>query len=306
MQTEWRREVNQSRAGKCSHDHHFPCDCRYKNLSHSTGKALAKGISSGAVQGLPQSSLPEPELRARMEQGEAARAAPASPGQVTKPPTALPVSAETSLNSKPISDKKVRAPEYNTFKMYLHLFLVLFSSGASSYFLPPKETPHLQNKTQYTIIHEIICLLKAENDPIKVKFSKPLLITSQGCAHYNTEKFIHELKKISAYKCMETVEKDMKKLEQNCSILKKSSSKDENCPVMSNINFSRFKESLEEFLKWVNQKQECNMIMRSESGLYPDKKCTCSDLGNTAKACSRGELPGQRGGWVRRGTRNGC
>uniref|UniRef100_A0A8D0F7Y6 Uncharacterized protein n=1 Tax=Strix occidentalis caurina TaxID=311401 RepID=A0A8D0F7Y6_STROC len=155
-------------------------------------------------------------------------------------------------------------------------------SGASSYFLPPKETPHLQNKTQYTIIDEMLCLLEAENDPIKVN-TFPLPPPQICCAHYNTEKFIHELKKISTCKCMETVEKDMKKLEQNCSILKKSSSKDTNCPAMSNTNFSRFKESLEEFLKWVNQKHECNIIIRSESGLYPDKKCTCSDLWKYSK-----------------------
>ncbi|KFV09423.1 hypothetical protein N339_06830, partial [Pterocles gutturalis] len=45
--------------------------------------------------------------------------------------------------------------------MYFHLFLLLFSSGASSNFLPLK--PHLQNKTKNTIIHEMLCLLEAEN-----------------------------------------------------------------------------------------------------------------------------------------------
>ncbi|KFP85858.1 hypothetical protein N311_03682, partial [Apaloderma vittatum] len=45
--------------------------------------------------------------------------------------------------------------------MYLHLFLVLFSSEAFSYFLPLKETPHLQNKTK-SIIDEMLCLLEAE------------------------------------------------------------------------------------------------------------------------------------------------
>ncbi|KFW89822.1 hypothetical protein N336_00868, partial [Phalacrocorax carbo] len=45
--------------------------------------------------------------------------------------------------------------------MYLHLLLLLFSSGVSSYFLPLKETPHLQNKTN-SIIDEMLCLLKAE------------------------------------------------------------------------------------------------------------------------------------------------
>ncbi|KFW06042.1 hypothetical protein N327_07959, partial [Fulmarus glacialis] len=46
--------------------------------------------------------------------------------------------------------------------MYLHLFLLLFSSGVSSYFLPLKESPHQQNKTKYTIIDEMLCLLEAE------------------------------------------------------------------------------------------------------------------------------------------------
>ncbi|KFQ16636.1 hypothetical protein N330_08761, partial [Leptosomus discolor] len=42
------------------------------------------------------------------------------------------------------------------------LFLLLFSSGVSSYFLPPKEMPHLQNKTKYALIDEMLCLLEAE------------------------------------------------------------------------------------------------------------------------------------------------
>lgn len=52
--------------------------------------------------------------------------------------------------------------------MYLHLFLLLFSSGASGYFLPLKETLHLQNKTKYAIIDEMLCLLEAENESINV------------------------------------------------------------------------------------------------------------------------------------------
>ncbi|KFU92294.1 hypothetical protein M959_03901, partial [Chaetura pelagica] len=46
--------------------------------------------------------------------------------------------------------------------MYLHLFLFLFSSGTSSYSLPLKETPDLQNTTRRAIIDEMICLLEAE------------------------------------------------------------------------------------------------------------------------------------------------
>ncbi|KFP24454.1 hypothetical protein N325_04839, partial [Colius striatus] len=46
--------------------------------------------------------------------------------------------------------------------MYLHLFLLLFNSGASSRFLPLKQAPHLQNKTKNGIIDEMLCLLEAE------------------------------------------------------------------------------------------------------------------------------------------------
>uniref|UniRef100_A0A663MT20 Uncharacterized protein n=1 Tax=Athene cunicularia TaxID=194338 RepID=A0A663MT20_ATHCN len=166
--------------------------------------------------------------------------------------------------------------------MYLHFFLLLFSSGASSYFLPPKEAPQLQNKTKYSIIDEMLCLLEAENDPIEVN-PFPLPPPQICCAHFNTKKFIHELEKIATCTCMNRVEEDMKKLEKNCSILKKSSSNHESCLVMTNTNFSKFKESLKEFLKWVNHKQECNFIVRSESGLYPDNKCTCPDLWKYSK-----------------------
>ncbi|XP_009930719.2 uncharacterized protein LOC104327509 [Opisthocomus hoazin] len=161
--------------------------------------------------------------------------------------------------------------------MNLHLFLLLFSSGASSYFLPLKPLLHLQNTTKHAIIDEMLCLLEAENESINVQFSKPLHVKNQNCAHTNTEKFIHELKKISSCKCMKTVERDMRKLQEKCSILKKSSSNDERCSETTKTNFSRFKESLEEFLKWVNEKQNCSNITRGESGLYPDSKCSCPD-----------------------------
>lgn len=38
----------------------------------------------------------------------------------------------------------------------------------SSYFLPPKETPHLLNETKYSLIDEMLCLLEAENESIHV------------------------------------------------------------------------------------------------------------------------------------------
>ncbi|KFZ64698.1 hypothetical protein N321_04990, partial [Antrostomus carolinensis] len=47
--------------------------------------------------------------------------------------------------------------------MYLHFFLLLFSSGVASFLLPLKETSHLRNKTKYAIIDEMLCLLEAEN-----------------------------------------------------------------------------------------------------------------------------------------------
>lgn len=72
------------------------------------------------------------------------------------------------MNLKPISDKKGQASTSNTFKMHLHLVLLLFGSGVSSYFLPLKGMRHLQNKTQYTIIDEMLCLLEAENESIEV------------------------------------------------------------------------------------------------------------------------------------------
>ncbi|KAM6055421.1 uncharacterized protein LJ206_015725 [Theristicus caerulescens] len=158
--------------------------------------------------------------------------------------------------------------------MHLHLLLLLFSSGVSGYFLPLKEMLHLQNMS---IIDEMLCLLEAEKDAINEHFFKPLHIKNENCAHCNAKTFIHELKKIPPCKCLKTVEKDMEKLEKDCSILKKSSSNDETCSEMEKTGFSQFKKSLEEFLKWVNQNQFCSKIMRRASGLYPDGKCICSN-----------------------------
>ncbi|XP_076206536.1 uncharacterized protein LOC143166209 [Aptenodytes patagonicus] len=162
--------------------------------------------------------------------------------------------------------------------MYLHFFLLLFSSGVSSYFLPLKNTPHLQSKTKHRIIDEMLCLLKAEKGPINKQFSKPVHIKNQNCAHNTTETFICELEKIPPSTCMKKVKQDMEKLEKECSILKKSSSNDEKCSEKKKTSFSRFKESLEEFLKWVNEKHDCKNIVRSELGLYLDGKCSCPDL----------------------------
>ncbi|KFO54014.1 hypothetical protein N302_09912, partial [Corvus brachyrhynchos] len=47
--------------------------------------------------------------------------------------------------------------------MHPQVFLLLLSSGVSSYFLPLKEMPHLLNETKYSLIDEMLCLLEAEN-----------------------------------------------------------------------------------------------------------------------------------------------
>ncbi|XP_055574340.1 uncharacterized protein LOC129736629 [Falco cherrug] len=97
------------------------------------------------------------------------------------------------------------------------------------------------------------------------------------CAHKTTEKFIHELKRIPKWTCMKTVEKDMEELENKCSILKKSSSNDKSCSDTAKTSFSQFKESLKEFLRWVNEKQDCSNIVRNESNFFLDSKCSCPD-----------------------------
>uniref|UniRef100_U3KKV3 Interleukin-7 n=1 Tax=Ficedula albicollis TaxID=59894 RepID=U3KKV3_FICAL len=140
--------------------------------------------------------------------------------------------------------------------MHLHVFLLLLSSGVSSYFLPQKETPHLLNDTKRALINEMLCLLEAENE----------FINKLSCAHNNTEIFIHELKKIPARTCMSKVKTDMQKLEKICSVLKTAETK-----------FSHFKESLQEFLRWVNHKLDCKSVGRSKLGLDMDGKCSCRD-----------------------------
>ncbi|XP_054024630.1 uncharacterized protein LOC128897975 [Dryobates pubescens] len=145
-------------------------------------------------------------------------------------------------------------------------------SDETNYFLPLKAA--LQSES---IIHEMLCLLEAERETIKERFLRPLHIKKENCAHYNTEKFIHELKRIPMHRCMKQVEKDMEKLEQNCPGLKKPPSTDENCFELAETSFLRFKESLEEFLKWVSHKQNCSSIVRSKLDLYLDSKCSCPD-----------------------------
>uniref|UniRef100_A0A8C9NB81 Interleukin-7 n=1 Tax=Serinus canaria TaxID=9135 RepID=A0A8C9NB81_SERCA len=160
--------------------------------------------------------------------------------------------------------------------MHPHVFLLLLSSGVSSYFLTHKEMPRLLNAS-YSLVDEMLCLLEDENEGIKENFSTPLHVKEPYCAHSNTEIFIHELKKIQNLTCMRRVEKDMEELEKKCNVLKKSSSKKKSCSKKANTNFSEFRESLEEFLRWVNEKLDCRSVGRSELDLYLDGACRCHD-----------------------------
>uniref|UniRef100_A0A8C0ZEC3 Interleukin-7 n=1 Tax=Cyanistes caeruleus TaxID=156563 RepID=A0A8C0ZEC3_CYACU len=131
--------------------------------------------------------------------------------------------------------------------MYPQVFLLLLSSGVSSYFLPQKEMPHLLNETKYSLIDEMLCLLEAENGSINVNnFSTSL----------TPDLLFEMISKRSA---------------------SKSSSNDKSCLKKAKTNFSQFKESLQEFLRWVNEKFNCSSIGRSNSALYLDGKCSCQD-----------------------------
>ncbi|KAJ7426948.1 hypothetical protein WISP_10981 [Willisornis vidua] len=112
---------------------------------------------------------------------------------------------------------------------------------------------------------------------LQEKYFTPLHIQRLSCAHNNTEIFIHELEKIPVWKCVKKVQQGMKRLEKTCYILKKSPSKDQKCLEKAKKRFSRFKESLKEFLRWINQNLDCSSAGRSESGLYLDGKCNCGE-----------------------------
>ncbi|CAN8189873.1 unnamed protein product [Coccothraustes coccothraustes] len=161
--------------------------------------------------------------------------------------------------------------------MQPHIFLLLLSSGVSSYFLPQKEMPRVLSQANYSLVDEMLCLLEGENELIKVNFSTPVYVKKLSCAHNNTEIFIHELKKIQKLTCMRRVEKDMEVLEKKCIVLKKSSFNKKSCSKKINTDFSEFRESLEEFLRWVNEKLDCRNVGRSDLGLYLDGECSCHD-----------------------------
>uniref|UniRef100_A0A8C3RHJ0 Interleukin-7 n=1 Tax=Cyanoderma ruficeps TaxID=181631 RepID=A0A8C3RHJ0_9PASS len=161
--------------------------------------------------------------------------------------------------------------------MHPHVFLLLLTSGVSSYFLSQEEMLHLLNKTKYALIDEMLCLLDAENEHIsEEKFLTPLDIKNLSCAHNNARTFTKELEKIVTWTCIKEVVKGMQKLEETCDILKKSPSNYKSCEKVKK-RFSKFKESLQEFLRWVNENANCRIVGRSESGLYLDGKCSCHD-----------------------------
>uniref|UniRef100_A0A493SXT7 Interleukin-7 n=1 Tax=Anas platyrhynchos platyrhynchos TaxID=8840 RepID=A0A493SXT7_ANAPP len=148
-------------------------------------------------------------------------------------------------------------------KMYLYMFLLLLSCRASSYFIPLKETPFLQKIDKTTLIKEIICLLNSTNTSSNVNNFPlpPPQITD--CAHNNTDEFIEELKNPNRSTCMIAVSKQMKKLENICSVLKEKTAHENNCKS-EEVDFPTFKEQLKRFLEWVNEKLTCNSTVRNE------------------------------------------
>uniref|UniRef100_A0A8C6YNM4 Interleukin-7 n=1 Tax=Nothoprocta perdicaria TaxID=30464 RepID=A0A8C6YNM4_NOTPE len=130
--------------------------------------------------------------------------------------------------------------------MYLHIFLLLLSSRSASCFLPEKETSVLQNKTISAIIEEMLCLLEAENENLKVN-SRVEFSHSWG------------IRKASLL------------------IPQKSSPHDHQCSEEMKTNFQHFKSCLENFLKWINQSKECDNKVIPGMDLYEDGKCSCPD-----------------------------
>ncbi|KAF4802259.1 hypothetical protein TURU_027373 [Turdus rufiventris] len=79
----------------------------------------------------------------------------------------------------------------------------------------------------------------------------------------NVKEIVRKLKKIQSYG-------------ESCTGWMKSSSNDESCSK-AETDFSKFKESLQEFLKWVNEKLDCKSVGKSNLGLYMNGKCRCHD-----------------------------
>uniref|UniRef100_A0A8C4JU93 IL7 protein n=1 Tax=Dromaius novaehollandiae TaxID=8790 RepID=A0A8C4JU93_DRONO len=160
--------------------------------------------------------------------------------------------------------------------MYLYMLFLLLSLRACSCFLPLKEKPFLQNKTISTIIDEMLCLLEAEKESLKMEFSTPTHVKNKTCADSDTEKFIKGLEKIHNHVCMKRVKAGMERLRENCPSLKKSLHHDKRCSEMK-TDFHRFKETLENFLRWINHNMVCKKVVITEPDLYTDDKCTCHD-----------------------------
>ncbi|KAF2986017.1 hypothetical protein EK904_002175 [Melospiza melodia maxima] len=84
------------------------------------------------------------------------------------------------------------------------------------------------------------------------------------------------------------------------------SSFNKGCSKKSNTDFSEFKASLEEFLKWIKQKQDCKNVGRSEFGFYLvnrnlDGKCICPDPWKSHQALGKGRAAQALRAWLGRG-----
>ncbi|OXB57301.1 hypothetical protein ASZ78_000519 [Callipepla squamata] len=159
--------------------------------------------------------------------------------------------------------------------MHLCVLLLLCSWRGSGHSLPPKEIPLLQNKTRSAIIDEMLCLLKNEQPPSKEKLTTPTCIKSTSCACDNTEEFIHQLNRFKS-PCMKIVTKDLITLRDNCLIMKNKSHGNSCTEIRA--DFSKFRSNLEEFLKWLSQRNNCTSIMRDEVDLYGYSESSCSQL----------------------------
>uniref|UniRef100_A0A8B9D6R3 Interleukin-7 n=1 Tax=Anser cygnoides TaxID=8845 RepID=A0A8B9D6R3_ANSCY len=173
--------------------------------------------------------------------------------------------------------------------MYLYMVLLLLSCRASSYFIPPKAMPFLQKINKTSIIEEIICLLDAEKTSLNEDLCTPTSLKIKNCAHRNIDKFIHELSRLNISKCMTLVKIEMSELEKNCSVLKEETTHESNCKNIK-ADFSKFKNNLKEFLKWVYETFNCTSTVRNEVDLYTNN-CTCPRLRRYRKGWPEERVP---------------
>uniref|UniRef100_G1N9D8 Interleukin-4 n=1 Tax=Meleagris gallopavo TaxID=9103 RepID=G1N9D8_MELGA len=158
------------------------------------------------------------------------------------------------------------------------LLLLLCGWSASSHRLPPKEILLLQSKTKSAIIDEMLCLLENENTHENEQLNTPTCIKSTNCACNNTEEFIHQLNKLES-PCMKIVKSDMRKLRDNCTIMKRNSAHGHSCNEIR-ADFPKFRSNLEEFLRWLSQTNSCRNIVRDESDLDGSSESSCPLLQN--------------------------